>query len=314
MIDFLRAFLLSGRSSVEPFVGEIAALLSAALFSVTSICYTFAGRKINAVTSIAMSLPISWLMLVGIHQLTLGELFPFNATSDRWFFLGASGILAFVFSGYFLLVAYQHMGPRLSMLIMSFAPVLGALLAWGVLGQTLPANSAVGIAIVIFGIVWVVAERGKPNADGLRLDIRRGVIYACLATLAQATAFVFASKGVEGSFPPISAALMRITGGMVALWIFIAFQRKVRATATIFRNDRSLFFQLAGAALSGAVLASSLLLLSLQYIPVGVATTLSHTTSIMLIPVGYFVFKERITLRAVIGTIITVIGIAILFT
>ena len=299
---------------MDSFVGEIAALLSAVLFSVTSVCYTFAGRKINAVTSIAMSLPISWLMLVGIHQLTLGQAFPFDAAPDRWFFLGASGILAFVVAAYFLLVAYQHIGPRLAMLIMSFAPVLGALMAWAFLGQTLPANSAIGIAIVIFGIVWVVGERGKPNADGLKLDIRRGVIFACLATLAQASAFVFASKGVAGSFPPISAALMRITAGMVALWIFIAFQRKITSTATIFRNDRRLFLQLTGAALSGAVLASSLLLLSLQYIPVGVATTLSHTTSIMLIPVGYFVFKERITLRAIVGTIITLIGIAILFT
>jgi drug/metabolite transporter (DMT)-like permease len=33
-----------------------------------------------------------------------------------------------------------------------------------------------------------------------------------------------------------------------------------------------------------------------------------------LIPIGYFIFKEQITLRAIIGTIVTIIGIAILFT
>jgi drug/metabolite transporter (DMT)-like permease len=54
-------------------------------------------------------------------------------------------------------------------------------------------------------------------------------------------------------------------------------------------------------------------MLSFQVVPVGVSTTLSHTTSIILIPIGYFVFRERITPRAIIGTIITVIGIAILF-
>jgi drug/metabolite transporter (DMT)-like permease len=200
------------------------------------------------------------------------------------------------------------------MLIASFAPVRGALLAWVFLGQTLPANSTIGIAVVMFGIIWVVAERGKPGAVGLKLDLRRGVVAACLGTLAQATAFVFASKGVSGGFPPLSAALIRITAGMIALWVLIAFQGRIRSTAAVFKNDRVLFLQLAGAALSGPVIASSFLLLSLQFIPVGVATTLSHTTSIVLIPVGYFVFKERITLRAVVGTIITVIGIAILFT
>jgi hypothetical protein len=40
-----------------------------------------------------------------------------------------------------MLDAYQHVGPRLTMLVMSFAPVLGAVLAWLFLGQTLPPNA-----------------------------------------------------------------------------------------------------------------------------------------------------------------------------
>ncbi len=298
---------------MDSFVGEIAALLAAAAFSMTSVCYTFAGRKINAVTSIAMSLPISWIMLIGIHRLALGEFLPSAAAPERWLLLGTSGILAFVISSYFMLNAYQHIGPRLTMLIASFAPVLGALLAWLFLGQNLPLNSIIGIAVVIFGILWVVAERSKPSANRPEPDRRRGVLEACLGTLAQAASFVFASQGISGGFPAFSATLLRITAGVIALWVFIALQRKVHPTAMIFRDDRRLFLLLAGAALSGPVIAGALLMLSFQSIPVGVSTTLSHTTSIILIPVGYFVFRERITPRAVIGTIVTLIGIGILF-
>lgn len=298
---------------MDSFIGELAALLAAVGFSVTSVCYTFAGRKINAVTSIAMSLPFSWLMIIGIHQLTLGELFPTHATFDRWFFLGASGILAYVISSYFMLNAYQHIGPRLTMLIASFAPVLGALLAWLFLGQTLPANSTIGIALVIFGIIWVVAERSNHQTNHSQVDIQRGVIYASLGTLAQGAAFVFSSHGVAGEFPPFSATLIRITAGIVVLWAFIAFQGRVKTTTRILKNDLRLFLLLTGAALTGPVIAGSLLLLSFQFIPVGVSTTLSHTTAIILIPIGYFVFKERITLRAIAGTIITIVGIGILF-
>lgn len=298
---------------MDSFVGEIAALLAAAAFSMTSVCYTFAGRKINAVTSIAMSLPISWIILIGIHRLALGEFFPSAAAPERWLLLGASGILAFVISSYFMLNAYQHIGPRLTMLIASFAPVLGALLAWLFLGQNLPLNSIIGITVVIFGIIWVVAERSKPSAHRPEPDRRRGVLEACLGTLAQAASFVFASQGISGGFPAFSATLLRITAGVIALWVFIALQRKVHSTAMIFRDDRRLFLLLAGAALSGPVIAGALLMLSFQSIPVGVSTTLSHTTSIILIPVGYFVFRERITPRAIIGTIVTLIGIGILF-
>lgn len=298
---------------VIPFLGEFAALASAMIFSITSVCYTFAGRKVNAVTSLAMSLPISWVILMIVHQITLGTLFPFDATPDRWFNLGASGVLAYVVSSYFMLNAYQTIGPRLTMLIASFAPVLGAILAWLFLGQNLPPNATLGIAIVIFGIVWVVAERGKPKADGQTVDIRRGLIYAVLGTLTQASAFVFASQGMVGGFPPFSATLLRLTTSIIALWSFIALQGKLKATTASLNNDNTLLLQLTIAAISGPIIAGALLLLSFQLIPVGISTTLSHTTAIILIPIGYFVFHERITLRAIIGTIVTIVGIAIIF-
>lgn len=300
---------------MESYVGEIAALLAAFSFSITSVCFTLAGRKIDAITSLAMSLPVSWLILIVIHQITLGEFFPTTATLDRWFYLSASGILAFVISSYFMLNAYQQIGPRLTMLIASFAPVLGAILAWLFLEQTLPSNSLIGITIVVFGIVWVVAERSQKKKTTAEIGSRqRGVIFACIGTLAQSTAFVFSSQGVADGFPPFSATLIRTTAGIVVLWGLIVMQGKMRSTVMLVKDDRKILTQLSIAATSGPVIAGTLLLLSLQFIPVGVSTTLSHTTAIILIPISYVVFKEKITLRAIVGTGIAIIGIAILFT
>ena len=84
-------------------------------------------------------------------------------------------------------------------------------------------------------------------------------------------------------------------------------------TLTIFNDDRRTLLLIIGAAVSGAVIAGSLLLLAFQFVTVGVATTLSHTTAIMLIPISYIVFKEKITPRAVMGTVIAIVGIGILF-
>lgn len=302
-----------GRRSVDLLVGEIAALSAAVAFSFASVCYTFAGRKVDAVTAIAMSLPISWIGLLVIHEVTLGEFFPSYVPFDRWFFLSASGILAYVVAAYCLFNAFQQIGPRLTLLITAFAPVLSAILAWVFLGQTLPLSATIGIAAVLFGIVWVVAERNGTQLSGREPEVRQGVVYASLATVAQAAAFVLASRGVSGGFPPFSATLIRITAGMITLWAFVAVRRNVKATATIFRKGVRLSLQLLGAGLLGPVTAGSLLLLSFQHAPVGVATTLANTTAIILIPIGYFVFKERITPRAIVGTLVTIIGIAILF-
>lgn len=299
---------------MDPLIGEIAALASAVAYSTTSVFFTFAGRKISAVACMAMSLPISWLAIIVLHRLVMGVFFPVDVPLERWVFLGGSGIMAFGVSSYFLLSAYQYIGPRLTMLISAFSPVFGSLLAWLFLGQTLALSSSVGIAIVLFGIVWVVAERRGANGGYHEPDLRRGLIYACLATATQALAFVFASRGVEGDFPPFTASLIRVTVGIVGLWAFVGFRGNLRSTALAYRHDRKLFLLLVGAALAGPVAAGSLLLFALQTVPVGIATTLSNTTSIMLIPIAYFIFKERITMRAIAGTVVTIVGIAILFT
>ncbi len=294
-------------------IGEVAALLAALSFSITTVFYTLAGRKVNVIISLATSLPISWIAIVILHRVSLGEFFPLGVSLDRVFYLSTSGILAFFVSSYFILNAFQDIGPRLTSLISSFAPVLGAILAWIFLGQTLPANATIGIILVMAGIIWVVAERSAGKSKNVSKNLRRGVIYACLGTLAQATAFIFSSQGVSDGFPPFSATLIRTSAGVIVLWIVVALQGNIRMTLTIFNDDLKTFLQIVGAAIFGAVVAGSLLLLSFQFVSVGVSTTLSHTTAIMLIPISYVLFKEKITFRAVVGTLVAIVGIGILF-
>jgi drug/metabolite transporter (DMT)-like permease len=50
-----------------------------------------------------------------------------------------------------------------------------------------------------------------------------------------------------------------------------------------------------------------------QHAPVGIATTLTSLMPIFLLPLGRIIFKERITGRAVTGTILAIAGIAVLF-
>lgn len=295
-------------------IGGIAALLAALSISITAVCYAMAGRKTHSsIASMALSLPLAWALLVGLHLLMRGAWFPPQLSLQRAFYLGASGVLAFVVASYFMLNAFQAIGPRLASVILSFTPVLVAVFAWVFLGEALPAHSAIGIVVVIAGIVTVVAERGNGGTLAARRDARRGVILACLATLIQAIAFIFAAQGLAGGFPPISATLTRITAATATIWLLLLAQNKARSTLSIIRGDWPLLRLLTGAALSGPVISGLLLLFSFQFVPVGVSTTLSHTTSIMLIPISYCLFHERITLRAIIGTFISVAGIGLLF-
>lgn len=300
---------------MDAFIGEIAALGAALAFSFTSTFFTLAGRKFGAISSLAFSLPISGVILICLHTIIVGEVFPFSAGLDRWFYLGVSSVAGFVVSSILLLRAFQYIGPRLALLVGSFAPVLGAILAWIFLGQELPPNAILGIALVIGGIVWVVSEGGgKAKVDELNADYRKGLMFAFGAALGQAVAFVFSSQGVSGDFPAMSASLMRTSIGAVTIWAVIVSQGGVRRNVNLMLTERRSMLFILVAAVSGPVIGASLVLMSLQYTSVGVSSTLANTTPIILIPIGYFVFKEKITMRAIVGTVIAIAGIAVLFT
>lgn len=299
---------------MEAYIGEIAGLAGALGFAFTSTFFTLAGRKLGAIAILAMSLPISWVIVALLHWLSLGEPLPLSAPMDRWVNLSISSLFGFVISSIWILKAFQYIGPRLTLLVGSLAPVLSSMIAWVFLGEALPASSTIGICLVILGILWVVSERSKSKTDEMNRDYRTGLLLAFGGALGQALSFVFSSMGVAGDFPPLSASLMRITAGVVAIWITIALQGNIRNYLFLVKENPRSLAQLTVSSICGPVFGASMMMVSLQLTSVGVASTLINTTPIMVIPIGYFVFKERITARAVTGTGIAIVGIAFLFT
>jgi drug/metabolite transporter (DMT)-like permease len=70
---------------------------------------------------------------------------------------------------------------------------------------------------------------------------------------------------------------------------------------------------LSGGVIFGPFLGVWLSLVAVQHTYVGIASTLMALPPIILIPLSHWVLKEKITLGAVIGTIIAIAGVAILF-
>lgn len=298
---------------MENVFGEIMALVAALTFGVASTAYTVAGRKFGASFSMALSLVISLVFYVPLHQVIHGEPVPLHAAPDRWLILGLSSLAGFVISALFLLRSFQYIGPRLTMLIGSTSPIFAALMAWLFLGQQLPAFAVIGIVIVVGGVVWVVSERSAQQFDQQHAEYGKGLSMAVAAAVGQGAAFVLMSEGVAGGFPPISAGLIRTIVAIVLLWAFIALRGQLRHNLALVTSSPRALAWLVLASASGPVAGTALILLSLQYTSVGISSTLTNTTPIFLIPIAYLAFGERITARAVAGTIIAIAGVALLF-
>jgi len=78
------------------YFGEFAALLTAVFWTVTSMSFESAGKRVG---SLAVNLIRLWIALIiyAIYlQVTRGMFLPFDAGAERWIWLGLSGLVGFV--------------------------------------------------------------------------------------------------------------------------------------------------------------------------------------------------------------------------
>jgi drug/metabolite transporter (DMT)-like permease len=295
-------------------IGELAALGTSFFFSFTSTLFTLAGRQVGAIVVNRMRLLIAMLVLMLIHLVFMGRFLPLDASPEHWIWLGLSGIVGLVFGDIFLFQAFVWIGPRLSMLMMSLAPVIATLLAWFFLDETLSKWQIAGILITISGIGWVVMERGgSTRVNSSNPNHWRGILFGLGAAVGQAGGLILAKLGLTGDFNPISANAIRMVAAAALLWGITLIQGKAVETITIIhRNRRAAWFMLIGV-VTGPVLGVSLSLLAVQKAEVGVASTLMALPPVFLLPISRLIFKEQFGSRAIIGTIIAIIGVALLF-
>jgi drug/metabolite transporter (DMT)-like permease len=293
--------------------GEIAALLTAICWSTNSVLFAMAGRRVGSATVNVVRLAMAWLFLLGLSALLTGSPFPFDAGGKRLAWLAVSGLIGFAVGDAVLFEALVRIGPRLSMLVMTLWPVMSAILAWLFLGQGLGAAKLVAMLVTLGGIAVVVAER---SGDGPAIDPRQrwsGLLLALGGAAGQAIGFLFSRFGLEGGLHPVPANVVRASAGLAAL---AAWQLARGSLAGNFRRleDRRATLLIAAGALSGPVAGVVLSLYAAAHASsLGVASTLMSLSPVILLPVSALFLGERLSLRAVLGTLVTVAGAAGLF-
>ncbi|HDL01747.1 MAG TPA: EamA family transporter, partial [candidate division Zixibacteria bacterium] len=162
------------------FIGEAAALTTALCWAFTSLFFSEAGKLIGSfkVNNIRL------LMAVSIYTVVLllykGSLIPETLTINHVIWLGLSGIAGLVIGDGAGFKAMVMIGPRLTSLLYSLAPVMASIIAWLFLGEALGLFDMLGISLTMGGIGWVVSERqynknnlsdSHPDKGSLRLGI-----------------------------------------------------------------------------------------------------------------------------------------------
>jgi drug/metabolite transporter (DMT)-like permease len=292
--------------------GELAAIGTAVCWSLTAVFFSYSGRKIGSDVVNRSRLIFALIFLAIMHVILEGSLFPQDVEPFRWWWLGVSGILGLVLGDTFLFRAYVMVGPRLSMLMMSSVPIFSVLFGWLLFGETISSLEMVGILLAVGGIGWVVTEKQLGMTIVENKAYKAGLFFALLGALGQVANLVTAKFGLVGGYPTISATMIRLFVAVIVLWGIAALRRQVMYTFRQWRNKEAFPAMLAGS-FTGPFLGIWLSLIAVSLTRLGIASTLMALPPVILIPVEYFIFKRPVSNRGIIGTLVTFVGVMLLF-
>ncbi len=298
------------------YTGEIAALLTAISFSFTSVLFTLAGRKVGADVVNRTRLLFALAVLSTIHFFLTGSAWPAFTETERWFWMGTSGIIGLALGDAFLFQAFIWIGPRLTMLMMSLTPAISALIAFLFLGEQLNSWQIFGMGLSLSGIGLVVSDR-SPGEVGLPTLPRKqyvvGLLFGLGAAFGQAGGLILSKLGLTGDYSVISANVMRMAAAAVFIWLVAILQGQARKNFSLIQEKKHSIWLILGGVTFGPVIGVSLSLLAVQQTEVGIASTIMALPPVFLLPIGYLFFNERFGWKAILGTVIAICGVAALF-
>ena len=295
-------------------LGGLAALGTSVLWAATSTFFTFAAREVGSLALNRVRLLLATLFLAITHLALNGALIPQDVHPQAWFWFGLSGIIGLALGDAFLFQAFVWIGPRLSMLLMSLAPVISMIVSWVFLAEHLTLLQVSGIGITVVGVSMVILDRKSINrTDSQTRDYFKGLLFGFGGAMGQALGLVTSKMGLSTGLSPLSGNLIRMVSAAVIMWLYALLMNQAKSTLDSVRySGQARTFLLMGA-VTGPFLGVWLSLVAIQHISVGIASTLMSLPPILLLPVGKILFKERIGLKAVVGTLAAISGVAILF-
>ncbi|MBI9047861.1 MAG: DMT family transporter [Anaerolineaceae bacterium] len=297
-------------------MGEIAALLTSVCWAFCGIFFTSAGKKIGAFSVNLIRLTFAVILFFITHLLIYKTFIPIHATQSQWLWLALSGIIGLVIGDSFLYQAFVYLDVRIPMLVMASVPMISTLFAWIFLNENLHLIALFGILITIIGIILVINDRRVPAKNKTPIDRKRyalGILFAFGGALGQAGGLIFAKFGLQNDLPVLSATLMRMLPSLAAILILALFQGKIKHTISIVKNNPKSLANIFYGSIIGPFVGVWLSLIAVQSAYVGTASTLMALAPVVLLPISKWFYKENISRASVIGTFLTIIGVAIIF-
>jgi len=290
-------------------IGSSFALSAAVLWAGASILWKKLGKDVSA---LGMNLGKGLVSLIFLILLFLFTSFP-GMSLNSWILLGLSGLIGIALGDTAYFLALIRLGPRKILVLTTLTPLLASLIAILFLGEKPTVQWGLGAALCLGGVVWVMKERLPKGQD--MGSWKRGIWLGLLAVFCEAGGIILTKLGLINTEPGSwrDATFIRLLFGVGGLFCYGMLKGQIGDWLKPFKSP-ALFGVLIIASFMGTFLAILFATASLWYTHVTIVSILKSMSPIFVLPMAYFILKEKVSFQAVLGAIIAVAGVAILIT
>lgn len=306
------------------YIGELISIGVAFSWTATALLSEFGSKRLGNLTLNVLRMALALVFSLVLFGVITGNPLPAGASSEACGWMLLSGLIGYVIGDFCLFQCYIIIGSRYGQLFMTLAPLAAALMAWITLGQQMKPMSVMAMLVTLLGIGISVLGRGERHKISLRLPLN-GVLFAIGAALCQGIGLVLSKIGMdhyeaaalaEAGIPewllPFSANFYRCIAGIIGFTLLLYFRGKMGDLRDAIHDCKGMAVATA-TTIFGPFVGVGFSLMAVQYTAAGIASTLMAMTPIIILLPSYWLFHEKITWRAVLGAIISVVGVSLFF-
>jgi drug/metabolite transporter (DMT)-like permease len=304
------------------YLGEIISIGVAFSWTATALLSEFGSKRMGNLVLNVLRMMLALLFALIMFWVVTGSPLPLSSSMEAYGWMLLSGLVGYVIGDYCLFQCYIIIGSRFGQLFMTLAPLAAAFTAWLSLGEQMTAMSILAMLITLSGIAISVLGRGEHHRVSLKLPLN-GVLFAIGAAICQGVGLVLSKIGMnyyEASMDgqqaawllPFSANFFRCIAGLVGFTLLLYVKEGLRPLREAL-HDKVDMTAAATTTIFGPFVGVGFSLMAVQYTGAGIASTLMALTPIIIILPSYWLFRQPITLKGVIGALISVVGVSLFF-
>ena len=305
------------------YLGELISIGVAFSWTATALLSEMGSKRMGNVTLNFVRMAITLVFSAILFWVVTGSPLPAKASGEAYMWMMLSGLVGYVIGDFCLFQCYIIIGSKFGQLFMTLAPITAAIMAWFTLGQEIRPMGIVAMVVTLTGIAITVLGRGDGSHRlSLKLPLN-GVLSAIGAAVCQGVGLVLSKIGMdhyEASLAapcepwilPFYANVFRCLAGITGFFLLLAFREgftSLRKNVT----DRTSMTVATLTTIFGPFVGVGCSLLAVQYTSAGIASTLMALTPIIIILPAWWLFKQPITAKSVLGALISVTGVSLFF-